>query len=105
MGNHEGSTHLAPIGLREERRDDIRYEHAADGEEHFLDALVATAHDQQPHHNAGNGHRYVLAHAEELHAGSDAGELRKRRSPAFDEHGNHGKGGQAHAELLADERR
>ena len=93
MGNHEGQAHLTPIGLRKKRCDDIRHEHATDSKKHFLDTLVAAAHDKQPHDNAGNGNRNVLAHAKELHASGDTGKLRKRGSAALDEHGNHGERG------------
>ena len=104
VGNHEGQTHLAPVGLREKRSDDIRHENAADGKKYLLDTFIAAAHDEQPHDDARNGNRDILAHAKELHAGGDTGELRKRGGTALDEHGNHGERGQTHAKLLTNER-
>ena len=95
---------VVPIGLRQERRDDVGDEHEREDEEHLLDALVAAADDQQPHGDRGDRHGDVARHAEHLHARRDAGELRERGAHVADEQGEHRKRREADAEALADER-
>ena len=103
--DHRVQQGVAPVGAHHDAGDDVGHEDARDGEKDLLDPAVRAAHREQPDGQGRHRNAHVDRHAEEGQRRRDARELRERDRGVGDEEREHGEGGEAHAKLLADERR
>jgi hypothetical protein len=99
----EAARHLAPVGARQEGRDDVAEEDERHHEEDALDAAVGAFDDQPPDGEGRQRHRDEARDAEQLGRRRDADELRDGHAAVGDEERQHHQHRPAHAELLADE--
>ena len=95
---------LAPVGVCEEARADVRDEDRGEREEHVLETLEGLENDHggDPHRSDGDGHPGW--DVDELEARGDTGEFRAGRSHVGDDERDEGRDRDTAAEAVADEK-
>ena len=95
---------LMPIGLGQNRGDDVGYINQRSGNKDALDDLVVEAQDEEEDHDERDRHGDVARDSENLGCRSDAGKLGRRDQRIDQEEHEHREHRDAYAEVLAHER-
>ena len=104
MRRHERPADLAPVGVRQDRRQDVGDEDERDRQEDALDGPVAGEEDERPdRRRATTGTVMYRENAEDLERGRGARELGDGVGHVGDEQDEHREDRPADAEAVADE--
>ena len=93
----------APVGIGQDRREDVGEEHDDDRQEDALDRPIAGLDDERPDGHADDRHDDVARDPEHLERRRRAGELGHRVGDVGDQQDGHRERRRAHPEPVADE--